>query len=162
MKGIECLNLRFVQSAQSQSYLIDFHLLIQQAPSSQVKLFQEMDPGAESGRTNLPSQVETSSSVASSSINLRKQLLLVMRQLSEDIDSVSELFTAFFLFSSCFSIPAHAFQVRQDLSLRRSSIISPTRFSALDGPLTPSLPGQTQFGKDRSGSRLSPISRASS
>ncbi len=54
-------------------------------------MFQDLDLSLESGRSHVPSQAGlASTSIASSSISLRKQLLLVMRQLSEDIESVSE------------------------------------------------------------------------
>lgn len=62
---------------------------VYQAPSSEVKMFQDLELSAESGRSHVPSQASKApTSIASSSINLRKQLLLVMRQLSEDIESV--------------------------------------------------------------------------
>ena len=55
-------------------------------------MFQDIDISSEGGRNHVPSQAsKPSSSVVSSSINLRKQLLLVMRQLSEDIESVRKL-----------------------------------------------------------------------
>jgi hypothetical protein len=56
-------------------------------------MFQDFELSSESGRSHVPSQAgKAPTSVASSSINLRKQLLLVMRQLSEDIESVSKRF----------------------------------------------------------------------
>lgn len=61
-----------------------------QAPSLQVKNFQELEINLESGRSHVPSQAgKVSAAIAASSINLRKQLLLVMRQLNDDIESVS-------------------------------------------------------------------------
>jgi hypothetical protein len=54
-------------------------------------MFQDLELSSESGRSHVPSQASKApTSIASSSINLRKQLLLVMRQLSEDIESVTK------------------------------------------------------------------------
>lgn len=88
MRVIEHLNSRFVLRSVMLIFCFTFHDSNHQAPSSEVRMFQDLELNGDSGRRHVPSQAGNASTITSNSINLRKQLLLVMRQLSDDIESV--------------------------------------------------------------------------
>jgi hypothetical protein len=92
-EGDRAFELKVCSQISHDLFSIIFDDSDHQAPSSEVRIFQDVELNQASGRSHVPSRTGNSAtSITSNSINLRKQLLLVMRQLSDDIESVSESF----------------------------------------------------------------------